>query len=144
MAEVKIISVINQLRIRPVREATLGIEDIGKELAKVSRMDTGDAQYFVHKLSDIIINRVNQGYHVNLGKLCIIGTSCDLDGNVKITLRLSFSLRDALKSYTGRFKNKENKGLNDEGFARKWLEDHLEDAVRMRDDSLRTRDDYGL
>ncbi len=54
------------------------------------------------------------------------------------------NLRTAVKAYQGRFKNTENRGLDDEGFARKWLEGHLDDTVVMRDGSTRTRNDFGL
>ena len=145
MAEIDIMSVINKLRPRPERKGTLTIEDIGKELAKVSGMDTGDVHNFIYKLSDIITDSVNQGYHVNMGRLGVFGVSCDLDGNTKPTHRASFEFRKAVRTgYEGDFKNPANKGLDDKGFARKWLEDHPKDTVVMRDGSIRTKDDYGL
>ncbi len=144
MAEVKIQNVINSLRIRPIREDTWDIEDIGKELAKVSEMDTGDALNFTYKLFDILVDGVNQGIHMKLGKLCIVGVSCDVGGNVKPTFRATNDLRTAMRAYRGKFKNAPNKGLDDEGFARKWLEDNLDDSIVMRDGSTRTRVDYGL
>ena len=144
MAEIKIQSIINKLRIRTVREDTWDLEDVGKDLAKVSEMDTGDAINFIHKLFDIIVDGVNEGIHMNLGKLCVVGVGCDVDGNVKPTFRASPDLRAEFRAYRGRFKNSENKGLDDDGFARKWLNENPDDTVIMRDGSTRTKDDYGL
>ncbi len=144
MAVVKIQSVINSLRVRPVRKETWDLSDIGKELAKVSTMDTGDAMNFGYKLFDIIIEGVNQGIAMKLGKLCTITVSCDVDGNVKPSLRSTHQLRTALKSYEGDLANEENKGLDDDGFARTWLEDHPDDTIEMRDGTIKAPSDYGL
>ena len=144
MAEIKIQHVINKLRVRPVREATWDLDDIGRELAKVSEMDTGDAINFTYKLFDIVVEGMNQGIHMNLGKLGVLGVNMDVAGNAKSNFRASPDLRTAVKAYRGRMKNAGNKGLDDEGFARKWLEEHPDDTVIMRDGSRRTKADYGL
>lgn len=144
MADIKILSVINKLRIRPVREDTWDVEDIGRELAKVSELDTGDALNIAYKLFDIVVDGVNRGINVTLGKLCTVGVSVDVAGNVKPSLRSTSHLRRAVKTYQGRFKNAENKGLDEEGFARRWLELNPNDTVIMRDGTTRTKDDYGL
>ncbi len=144
MAEVKIESVISKMRIRPIRKETWDLSDIGKELAKVSTMDTGDAMNFGYKLFEIIINGVNQGIAIKLDKLCTITVSCDVDGNVKPSLRATHQLRMALKSYEGDYVNEENRGLDNEGFARKWLEQNPDDTVRMLDGSVRSPADFGL
>jgi len=144
MAQIKIQSIIAKLRIRPVREDTWNLEDIGRELAKVSELDTGDAINMTHKLFDIVVDGLTRGIHMKMGKLGILGVGTDVAGNTKPTFRHSPELRTAVKAYSGRFKNAENKGLDDEGFARKWLEEHTDDTVIMRDGSTRTKDDYGL
>ncbi len=144
MPDVKIHTIINKLRVRTVREETWDLDDIGRELAKVSTMDTGDAINYIYKLFDIIIDGVTRGIHMKLGKLCIIGISIDVDGNVKPMLRATSVLRRAVKLYEGRYKNPENRGLDDEGFARKWLELNPDDRVIMRDGTARTKDNYGL
>jgi hypothetical protein len=144
VAEIKIQSVVNKLRVRPVREDTWNLEDIGREFAKLSELDTGDALNFTYKLFDIIVENVNRGIHVNLGKLGVLGVGCDVQGNPKPTFRASPDLRAGFRAYRGRFKNAANKGLDDEGFARKWLEENPDDTVTMRDGSTRTKDDYGL
>ena len=136
--------VINSLRIRPVRKETWDLSDIGEELAKVSTLDTGDAMNFGYKLFDIIIDGVNQGIAMKLGKLCTITVSCDIDGNVKPSLRAMPQLKTALRSYEGDFNNEENKGLDDDGFARKWFEDNPGDTIKMRDGTVKTPADYGL
>ncbi len=144
MAQVTIQTVINKLRVRTVHEDTWDLDDIGRELAKVSTMDTGDALNFTYKLFDIIEDGITRGIHMKLGKLCIVGNSIDVDGNVRPALRATPALRRAVKAYAGRYKNLENKGLDDEGFARRWLELYPDDEVIMRDGSIRTRADYGL
>ena len=138
MAKVKIQSVINTLRIRPVREDTWDLKDIGRELTKVSELDTGDAINFIYKLFDIIVDGLNQGIHMNLEKLVVVGVGTDVAGNIKPTFRASSDLRTAMRAYRGKFKHAENKGLDDEEFARKWLEQHPGDTVIMRDGSTRT------
>ena len=144
MAEIHIVSIINKLRTRPEHVDTWDIEDIGRELAKGSNLDIGDAINFTYKLFAIISNGLQEGVHMKLDKLFIIGISCDLDGNVKPTVRFSPELKRAVLAYRGKLKNAENRGLDDEGFARKWLEQNPDDVVIMRDDSRRTRDDFGL
>ena len=144
MAEVTIQGIIAKLRIRPVREATWDLEDIGRELAKVSELDTGDAINFTYKLFDIIADGLTRGVHTNLGKLGILGVGADVAGNLKPTFRTSPALRASVRAYRGRFKNAANKGLSDDGFTRKWLEEHPDDTVIMRDGSQRTKASYGL
>ncbi len=144
MAKKKIQSIISSMRIRPVRKETWDLSDIGKELAKVSTLDTGDAMNFGYKLFDIIVDGVNEGIAMKLGKLCTITVSCDTDGNVKPSLRAMPQLKAALKAYEGDFNNEENKGLDDEGFARKWLEENPGDTVEMRDGTVRAPADFGL
>ena len=144
MAEINIQAVITKIRIRPVRKNTWDIEDVGSELAKVSEMDTGDAINFTYKLFDMIIENLQKGVHLNLGKLGVFGVGSDVQGTVKPTFRFSNDIRNAVKAYQGSFKYAENRGLDDEGFARKWLEANPEDTVIMRDDSTRVPADYGL
>ncbi|NUM47971.1 MAG: hypothetical protein HUU38_24975 [Anaerolineales bacterium] len=144
MAEIKLLSLISKLRVAPVREDTWDLEDIGRELAKVSEMDTGDAINITYKLFDLITEGVNRGIHVSLGKLGTLGVTADTQGQVKPTFRASSALRTAVKAYGGKFKNAANKGLDDEGFAQTWLKDNLNDTVIMRDGTTRTRASYGL
>jgi hypothetical protein len=42
--------------------------------------------------------------------------------------------------FKGQVANRENAGLDDEGFAQRWLELHPEDTVVMRDGSTRKAD----
>lgn len=144
MAEIKLTAVISKLRVSTVREDTWDLEDIGRELAKVSEMDTGDALNFTYKLFEMITDAVNRGTHVNLGKLGTIGVTADTQGVVKPTFRASKDLRTAVKAYGGKFKNAANKGLDDEGFAQAWIKNNLDDTVIMRDGTTRTRTNYGL
>ena len=116
MKDMSILSVINKLRIRPVRE------DVGRELAKTSELDTGDAINYTYKRFDIIIENVNRGTHIKLVKLGTVGVSPDVAGNTKPTFRFSKDMKTAVKTYQGEFKNAKNRGLDDEGFARKWIE----------------------
>ena len=144
MAKRKIHTIINKRRIRPKRKGTLTIDDIGEELSKVSGMDVGDLKNLIYKLAVIIIASIIKGYHVNLGELGVFGISCDVKGNVKFSWRASPKFQKALRAHEIQFKNPENKGLDDEGFAHKWLEDYPDDIIEMRDSSERTKDDYGL
>jgi len=142
MAEISIQSIISKIRIRTVREDTWDLEDIGRALANTSEMDTGDAINFTYKLFDMIVENVNRGIHMKLGKLGTVGVSVDTQGTVKPSFRSSSELRTAVKAYNGRFKYAENRGLDDEGFARTWLAEHPEDIVQMRDGTTRTQADY--
>jgi hypothetical protein len=69
---------------------------------------------------------------------------CDVHGNLRRIFRASPDIRAGFRVYRGHFKNAKNKELDDEGFARKWLEANPGDTVVMQDGSTRTRDDYGL
>jgi len=140
--ELGIQAITNKLRIRAVREDTWDLTDIGREFAKTSEMDTGDALNFTYKLFDIIVDNLNRGIHIKLDRLCTIGVSVDVAGNVRPSFRADSELRAMVRAYQGQFKNAENKGLDDEGFARKWLEANPEDTVIMRDGSERTAADY--
>lgn len=48
MAEIKIQSVINKLRIRTVHKETWDIDRIGEQLALMSELDAGDAINYTH------------------------------------------------------------------------------------------------
>lgn len=144
MTEIKIHAVIAKMRIRTVRLDTWDMEDIGRELGKVSEMDTGDAINYTYKLFDMIVENLTRGIHMNLGKLGTLGVSANVQGEVKPTFRTSKQLRTAVKAYQGQFALTENRGLDDEGFARIWLEANLGDTVIMRDDTTRVAADFGL
>lgn len=144
MTEFNIQSVISKLRIRPIHKDTWDLEDVGRELGKVSEMDTGDAINITYKLFDMITENINRGVHMNLGKLGIVGVSADVADNVKPTFRFSNDMKTAVKAYLGSFKNTEYRGLDDEGFARAWIEANPGDTVEMRDGTTRAAGDYGL
>jgi len=60
-------------------------------------------------------------------------TSSDKDKNLRTTYRASKSInRELAQDFRGEFLNGENAGLDDEGFARRWLELHPEDTAIMR------------
>jgi len=62
----------------------------------------------------------------------------------RVIFRATSQLKTALKSYEGDFNNEENKGLDDDGFALKWFEDHPDDTIKMRDGTVKAPSDYGL
>jgi hypothetical protein len=73
--------------------------------------------------------------------VCIgsFSVTTDVDLDMRVSYRSSRTIDDELDAdFKGQIVNRENAGLDDEGFAQRWLALHPEDAVVMRDGSTRT------
>jgi hypothetical protein len=64
---------------------------------------------------------------------------CDKNKKLKAGYRAAKAINDDLDDdFRGEFVNGENAGLDDEGYAQRWLVLHPGDTVIMRDGSTRT------
>ncbi len=139
MAEIKILSVISKLRPRVVRSRTVDLDELAEEIAEQSGFDVGDARDFAYKFAAAMIRHLKVGDYVKLGEIGSFYVTCDRNKKLKVNYRASKEIRDELLTdFEGEFINGENAGLDDEGYAAKWLEMHPEDTVIMRDGSTRT------
>ena len=74
-----------------------------------------------------------------MGDIGNFSISCDKDKNLRANYRAAQGIKDVLATdFRGGFINGGNAGLDDEGFAQRWLELNPEDTVIMRDGSTRT------
>ena len=65
--------------------------------------------------------------------------SCDKDKQLKAVYRASKAVASRLADdFRGEFVNGENAGLDEAGYARRWLELHPEDTVVLRDGTRKT------
>ncbi len=139
MAEVRIISVISKLRPKVVRGRTVDLDALAEEIAEQSGFDLGDARDFAYKFATAMVRHLKVGDYVKVGEIGSFYVSCDRNKKLKVSYRASNVIRDELATdFQGKFTNGENAGLDDEGYAAKWLELHPEDTVIMRDGSTRT------
>ena len=74
----------------------------------------------------------------NICKIVEFCASFDKDKKLRVVYRAFRDVNDWVRrGFRGEFINGENAGLDDEGYARRWLELHPEDTVVMRDGSTR-------
>ena len=138
MAEIKILSVIAKLRPRVARGRVVDLDELADEIAEQSGFDRGDARDFAYKFARGLVNHLALGDYVKLGEIGSFSVDCDKEKKVKAVYRTSQEVDDALSTrFRGRYVNGENAGLDDEGFAQRWLALHPEDTVIMRDGSTR-------
>ena len=138
MAEINILAVVSKLRPRVKRNYTYELDDLADEIAIQSGFDKGDARDFAYKLSQSMINHLKFGDSVKLGEIGSFAASCNKDKDVKIAYRATSELKRALQGFRGAFVNGQNAGLDMEGYAQLWLDEHPGDTVIMRDGTTRT------
>jgi nucleoid DNA-binding protein len=139
MAEIRILSVIAKLRPRIERGRVVNLDELADEIADQSGFDRGDARDFAYKFAQGLVRHLARGNYVKLGDVGSFSVDCDKDKNVKVKYRASKGIgNELLTDFRGTFINAENAGLDEEGFAARWLELHPEDTVIMRDGSTRT------
>ena len=139
MAQVTILTVTSKLRPRVNRGRTVELDDLADEIAEQSGFDRGDARDFAYKFSQALINHLKLGEYVKMGDIGNFSVSCDKNKKLKANYRAAKGIKDTLLTdFRGTFTNSGNAGLDEEGFAARWLELHPEDTVVMRDGSTRT------
>ncbi len=139
MAEVTILTVISKLRPKVNRGRTVELDELADEIADQSGFDRGDARDFAFKFSQALVNHLKLGDYVKMGDMGSFGVSCDKDKNLRVKYYAAKGTKDALATgFRGTFTNSANAGLDEEGFAQRWLELNPEDTVIMRDGSTRT------
>ncbi|MBU0703630.1 MAG: hypothetical protein KKC18_07160 [Chloroflexi bacterium] len=139
MAEINLLAVISKLRPKVERGRTVELDDLADEISGQSGFDRGDAHVFAFKFSQALINHLKLGDYVKMGDIGNFSVSCDKDKGLRANYRAAKAIKNALATdFRGKFINSGNAGLDDEGFAQRWLQLHPEDTVIMRDGSTRT------
>jgi len=139
MSEIKLIAVIGKLRPKVKRGRTVVLDDMADEIADQSGHDRGDARDFGYKFSQVLVRHLKLGDYVKLGDIGSFSVSCDKDKNLRVGYRAPKALNDELEQdFRGEFVNSGNAGLDDEGYAQRWLELNPGDTVIMRDGTTRT------
>ncbi len=138
MSEIKIIAVIGKLQPRVKHGRRVDLNDLADEITAQSGYDRGDARDFAFKFAHALVEHLRFGDSVTMGEMGNFRLSCDKDKKLKVVYRASRDVKDwVARGFRGEFINGENAGLDDEGYARRWLELHPEDTVVMRDGSTR-------
>ncbi len=139
MAEIKILAVISKLGPKVERGHVIELDSLADEIADQSGFDRGDARDFAYKFSQALLQHLKVGDYVKLGELGSFSVSCDTGKNLKISYRAPKIVKKELaREFKGKFINGANGGLDEEGYAARWLKSHPGDTVIMRDGSTRT------
>ena len=139
MAQITILAVIGKLCPRVERGRVVELDDLADEIADQSGFDRGDARDFAYKFAKGLIDHLKLGDYVKLGDIGSFSATCDVGLDVRVSYRPSRIIDQELDTdFKGEIANRENAGLDDEGFAQRWLTLHPEDTVVMRDGSTRT------
>jgi nucleoid DNA-binding protein len=139
MAQVNIMAVIARLRPKVQQGRVIELDDLADEIAEQSGFDRGDARDFAFKFAQGLVRHLKYGDYVKLGDVGSFRVDCDKDKKLQVAYRASKVITDELgDGFRGEFVNGENAGLDDEGYAQRWLALHPEDTVVMRDGSTRT------
>ncbi len=141
MSEVNILTVINKLRPKVERKKIVKLNNLVDEaVEQVVDVNRRAARELAARITDVLIGHLKQADYVKFGDVGSLSVSCDKDKKLRVNYRASKSINDALaQDFKGTFLNNENVGLDEEGYARRWLEQHPEDAVVMRDKTTRTK-----
>ncbi|MDM8528693.1 hypothetical protein QUF58_10875 [Anaerolineales bacterium HSG24] len=142
MSEVNILTVMNRLRPKVQRNKIVKLTHLVDEIIDNDNnvnIDRRDARLFGRKLVETIIAHLNQANFVKLGEIGSISVSCDKDKKLRVNYRASKMIGVILANdFKGDFENAENAGLDEEGFAQRWLNMHPDDVVIMRDKTTRS------
>ncbi|MFQ5857501.1 MAG: hypothetical protein ACE5LU_17990 [Anaerolineae bacterium] len=138
MSEIKIIGVISKLCPRVKQGRVVELDDLADQIAGQSGFDRGDVRDFAYKFAQTLVNHLNHADYVKLGEIGGFRVGCDKDRQLKVRYHALKAIRDELANgFRGEFVNGQNAGLDEEGFAQRWLELHPEDTVIMRDGTMR-------
>lgn len=140
MSEVNILTVINQLRPKVERGKIVKLNNLVDEIYGKTNLSRRDARDFARKLTQAIIDNLAQANYVKLGEIGSLSVSCDKNQELRVNYRASKAItQDLNESFKGSFSNSDNIGLDEEGYAQRWLEQNPEDTVIMRDKSTRSK-----
>jgi nucleoid DNA-binding protein len=139
MSEVNILTVINKLRPKIERNKIIKINHLVDEVIEETNLNRRDARDFAKKFIEVIVKHLKKADYVKLEEVGSLSVSCDKDQKLRVNYRASKSIGTALnENFQGKFENAENVGLDEEGYARRWIELNPGDTVIMRDKSPRT------
>lgn len=139
MAEIHIISVISKLRPRVAHRSRIPMDVIADEIADESGYDRGTTRDIAYKLARKLVEHLQWGDSVNFAELGDFRIEVDKSLKKMIKYRAAKETSSTLQiDFRGEILLASNVGLDDEGYAARWLEEHPEDTVIMRDGSTRT------
>ncbi|GEM_PF-6594482 len=141
MSEVNILTVINKLRPKVERKKIVKLNNLVDEVVEQQTgLNKRDAREFSSKLIEALVNHLKEADYVKFGEVGSLSVSCDKDKKLRVNYRASKSINETLaQDFKGTFVNNENVGLDEEGYARRWLELNPGDTVVMRDKTTRTK-----
>lgn len=140
MSDVNILTVINQLRPKVERGKIVKLNNLVNDIYGKTNLSRRDAHDFARKLTQAIIDNLAQANYVKLGEIGSLSISCDKNQALRVNYRASKAItQDLNEKFKGNFTNSNNIGLDEEGYAERWLEQHPEDTVIMRDKSTRSK-----
>lgn len=140
MSEVNILTVINKLRPKVERNKIVKLNHLVDEVVdQTGLVNRREAREFAKKLTESIIENLKKANYVKLGEVGSLSVSCDKDKKLRVNYRASKTIGSILdEEFKGEFTNGDNVGLDEEAYARRWLKQHPDDTVVMRDKSTRT------
>jgi nucleoid DNA-binding protein len=139
MSTIQILAVISKLRPRVQRLRTFDLDKLADELAIQSGFDRGHARDFAYKLARNMVGHLVLGDSVKLDELGSFSVTCDKNKQTRVSYRAAPMVKRAVNGdFQGSFINGDNAGLDEEGFAQRWLDEHPEDTVVMRDGTTRS------
>lgn len=140
MSEVNILTVINKLRPKVERNKIVKLNHLVDEVVdQTGVVNRREAREFAKKLTEAIIENLKKANYVKLGEVGSLSVSCDKDKKLRVNYRASKTIGSILdEDFRGEFTNGGNVGLDEEAYAQRWLEQHPDDTVVMRDKSTRT------
>ncbi len=140
MSDVNILTVINKLRPKVERGKIVKLNNLVDEAIEQSGIDRQQARKFAQALTEVIVENLKKANYVKFGEVGSFSVSCDKDQKLRVNYRATKGINDELATnFSGEFTNSENIGLDEEGYAQRWLEQNPSDTVVMRDKTTRSR-----
>jgi hypothetical protein len=110
----------------------VSLRDFCRFLSMRTSMTNGQVQMMLSELNEAISYFNNQGTPVNLPGIGRFAPSIDRHGNFRIKVNVDKSLPRQINepgAFTGRVENKQNIGLNNEGYKVLWDTDHPDNPL---------------
>ena len=138
MGEIDIRVVRAKLQPRIVPKGTISNDDLIDHVTAETGIERDEVAQMTEDFWTIVLEHLKKGDEVDLGGLILRAKpsrrpSMADDSDIPISIEAELQ-----GEYRGEIANRENAGLNDEGYAQAWLARYPDDVVIMRDGSHRT------
>ena len=113
---------------------TVSLREICHFISMRTSTTNGQVQMMLSELNEAIAYFNNQGTPVNLPGIGRFAPSIDRHGNFRVNMNVDKSLINQMNSpgvYTGKVENKQNIGLNNEGYKQIWDTDHPDNPLEI-------------